>query len=110
MSSRTNNGELIRDLCGIARRQDDSGLRVDEVPAQSTAKKSLWKERAVAEARLGIDFLLKLRLAVLAAELAVEGLLLLRFWCKLVLVSFDESPRNLRIHFFERTHGVTIAG
>lgn len=110
MSSLSNDGDLIRDFRGVARGQDEPGLRVDEVAAQGAAKKCLGQDGSVSEARLGVDLLLQLGPAVRTLKLVVEGLLFPRLPRELILVSFDESPRNLGIHFFERAHGVTVAG
>jgi len=100
---------LFRHLGGVARGQDDLGLRVDEVPTEAAAQQGLCQQGIASEADLGVDLSVQPHLAAGALELSVERVLLFSFGKKLVLVSFDESKGQLGVHLFEHAHGARVA-
>jgi len=106
----SDDGNLFGDGCGVARRQDDSRIWVDEEPAQSATKKCFWQECSPSEARLCVDFSLEFDVAVRASELTVERVLYPSLGCEVVLVPFNQAHGQSGIHFFEHAHEGTVTG
>ena len=95
---------LHGDLGCVTEAYNEVGVRIDEVGAVGAGQQELGQDLILGEAGPGVELLLQSTPAPRAAELLVVLFPDLESWGEHILVTFDESQDDLRVHLDEVLH------